>query len=334
MRTRITELFGIEHPILSGGMAFVSLPPLVAAVSEAGGLGSLACGIAPPEGLREMIRATKSMTDRPFAVNFIVQFISDEHIDVALDEGVPCVEFFWANPVEAHVRRLKDAGVIVSMKVNGVRRAREAAQAGVDAIITQSATAGGHNKAHVGTFVLVPAVVDAVAPIPVIAAGGVADGRGLAAALALGAEGVVVGTRFLATPEASAHEEYKQRILTATDSDIVRTSIFGPEWPSQPMNVIRTRIVNEWEGRDRATPPLPDPPVAIGTTRLGDQTYEMPKFSAILPTPETEGDFEEMCLTAGHVATLVDEIRPAGDIVRGIVAEAEDLLTQRLQSFG
>jgi len=330
VKTRITDLYGIEHPILSGAMAFVSLPPLVAAVSDGGGLGSLANGILPPEGLRAMIQATRRLTSRPFAVNFITQFATDEHIDVCLDEAVPFVEFFWTHPADTFVERLKDKGVKVAMKVATVADARAAVAAGVDAIIAQSSAAGGHTKGKIGTFALVPAVVDACGDVPVIAAGGVADGRGLVAALALGAEGVVVGTRFLATPEATIHPEYQRRILAGGDEDIVLTSIFGPEWPSQPINCLRNRIVDEYRGRDTETPPQPEPPVSIGTTKLGPETYTMPKFSAILPTPETDGDFEEMCLTAGQCTPLVNDVVPAAEVIRRIVTEAEALLRGRL----
>jgi enoyl-[acyl-carrier protein] reductase II len=169
-------------------------------------------------------------------------------------------------------------------------------------------------------------MVDALGTVPVIAAGGIADGRGMAAALCLGAAGVCVGTRLVATVEANAHEEYKRRIVKATEEDIARTCIFGPEWPDAPMRVIRNRVVREWDGNDTRTPPQPNPPQIIGNTVLGGSPYAMPKFSAVLPTPETTGDFEEMCLAAGESAALTNAIAGAQDVVRTIAKEAEQIL--------
>jgi len=175
-------------------------------------------------------------------------------------------------------------------------------------------------------------MVEAVS-VPVIAAGGIADGRGVAAALALGAEGVCVGTRLIASREAHAHEEYKRLVVEARESDIARTNMFGTQWPDAPMRVIRNRVVKEWSGRDAKTPAQPVPPQFIGTTILAGQEYRMPKFSAILPTPETAGDFEEMCLAAGESAGLVHDIKPAGRIVQEMMAEAERVIGQRLASL-
>src|SRR5262249_31391349 len=162
-------------------------------------------------------------------------------------------------------------GSKVWMTVGSVEHARRAVAAGVDAVIAQGSEAGGHNKSTLGLSTLVPAIVDVIKPIPVIAAGGIADGRGVGAALALGADAVCVGTRLLASTEAFAHVKYKRRVLAASADDIVRTSIFGPEWPNQPMKVIRNRVVAEWAGRDAMTPPAPNPATTIGKTRLLSQ---------------------------------------------------------------
>ena len=197
----------------------------------------------------------------------------------------------------------------------------------------QGSEAGGHNHASVALFSLLPAIVDAVAPLPVIAAGGIADGRGVAAALALGAEAVCVGTRLVASSEASAHEEYKRRIVAAGAADIVRTCLFGREWPDQPMRVIRNRVVAEWAGKDDRTPSAAHPPQIIGQTLMGGQPYPMQKFSAVLPTPDTSGDFEEMCLAAGESAGLVKEVKPAATIVREMMAEAEGVIGGSLQGM-
>ncbi len=335
-RTRITEEYGLDLPFVSAGMGFLALPELAAAVSNAGGLGLLGVAPAPPPLMEAMIRKTRALTSRPFGVDLIVEetafgpATATEHIEVCLAERVPVVVFFWHLPPADWVARLHGGGARVWMQVGSVAQAREAVAAGVDALIAQGSEAGGHNRSTLALTSLVPALADAVAPCPIVAAGGLADGRGVAAALALGAEAVCVGTRLLASREAYAHEEYKRRVVEASVDDVGRTSIFGPEWPDQPMKVIRNRVVREWAGRDAATPRLPDPQPSIGTTVLFGQQYPMPRFSAILPTPETSGDFDEMCLAAGESAGLTRDVKPAGEIVREMMDEARRIVEGRL----
>ena len=338
IRTKLTERYGIELPFVSAGMGFLALPPLVAAVSNAGGFGQLACGAAPAGVLREMIGATRERTTRPFGVNFIVEttafgpLTTDAHIEVCVEQRVPVVVFFWTPPPPEWVQRLKEARCDVWLQTSSIPTARAAVAAGVDIIIAQGSEAGGHNRSTTGLLTLVPLMVDAVSPAPVIAAGGIADGRGMAAALCLGAAGVCVGTRLIATVEAHAHDEYKRRVVQATEEDLARTCIFGPEWPDAPMRVIRNRVVREWAGNDTKTPRQPDPPQIIGKTKLGGQEYAMPKFAAILPTPETTGDFEEMCLAAGESAALTTAITSAKEVVQTIGKEAERILAQQRTS--
>lgn len=334
--SRFTQEYHLEVPFVSGGMGFLALADLVAAVSNAGGLGLLGAAPAPATLVRKMIEQTRALTVRPFGVDLIVEetafgpCTTAEHIDVCIEEQVPVVVFFWNLPPSEWVARLQAAGVKVWMTVGSVQHALEAIDAGMDAIIAQGSEAGGHNRSTLGLSSLVPAVVDAVAPVPVIAAGGIADGRGVAAALALGAEAVCVGTRLVASREACAHDEYKRRVVSATADDITRTSIFGPEWPDQPMKVIRNRVVREFAGRDDKTPIPPEPRAPIAQTDLFGQPYPMPKCSAVLPTPQTAGDFEELCLAAGESAGLVRDIKPAGDIVREMMDEARRIVEARL----
>jgi enoyl-[acyl-carrier protein] reductase II len=331
-----TQEYGLEFPFVSGGMGFVALADLVAAVSNAGGLGLLGVAPAPAAIAQAMIRQTKALTERPFGVDLIVEdtafgpCTTNEHIEVCVAEQVAVAVFFWNLPPRDWVTRLKAAGVKVWMTVGSVQHARAAVDAGMDAVIAQGSEAGGHNKSSLGLGTLVPAVADAVSPLPVVAAGGIADGRGVAAALALGAEAVCVGTRLLASDEAFAHAEYKQRVIHASADDIARTSIFGPEWPDQPMKVIRNRVVRDWAGRDDRTPQAPDTQTHIGQTDLFSQPYPMPKFSAVLATPHTTGDFEEMCLAAGESVGLVRAIKPAGDIVHEMMDEATKIIGTRL----
>jgi len=336
LQTRLTRDYGLTFPFVSAGMRFVALPELVAAVCNAGGLGLLGVAVTPPPGLKAQIDQIRSLTSRPFGIDLIYEntalgpAATPEHIDVCVEQKVPLVVFFWNIPPAAWIDRLKKAGIKVWLSVGGVDQARSAVAAGADALIVQGSEAGGHNKSKIGLMTLVPAVLDAVAPMPVVAAGGIACGRSAAAALALGADAVCVGTRLLASREAFAHEEYKRRVVAATETDITTTSLFGPEWPDQPMRVIRNRVVREWSGRDQKTPPQPDPPVVIGKALLAGHQYPMPKYSAALPTPETDGDFEEMCLAAGDGAAITGRIQPAAEIVHEMMAEAEDLLRTRV----
>ncbi|HXE74863.1 MAG TPA: nitronate monooxygenase [Candidatus Xenobia bacterium] len=340
LRTRLTEEYGLEHPFISAGMGFLALPELTAAVCNAGGLGILGASPGPPEYAAALIRQTRTLTQRLFAVDFVVdsspalgEFTTEAHMDVCIAERVRVAVFHWHLPPRAWSERLRGAGAKVWMQVGSVAAAREAVAAGADAIIAQGSEAGGHSRANTGLISLLPAVVDAIAPVPVIAAGGIADGRGVAAALALGAQAVCVGTRLIASREAYAHAEYKRRVVAASVDDITRTHIFGVEWPDQPMKVIANRVVREWAGRTERTPPSPQPPQFIGRTKMGGQDYPMPKYSSFLPTPDTEGDFEEMCLAAGESAGLVREIKPAADIIREMMASAEHLLRQRLPAM-
>jgi enoyl-[acyl-carrier protein] reductase II len=325
-RTRITDAYGLEAPIISAGMAFVARPPLVAAVSNAGGLGTLGAAMVSPPALRHMLWDIRKLTSRPYAVNFSGDLIGVEHVAVCIGERVPVVAFSMRLPERRHVARLRTNGIQVWAQIGSVADALAAKALGVDAIIAQGKEGGGHNTAEAATFSLLPAVREAVAPLPVIAAGGIVDGRGLVAAMALGAEAVWCGTRFVASTEAHAHDVYKDRIVRAAVGDTVRTDLFGPEWPGQRIRVIRNRAVAE-AGRS-ARPDAVHAP--IGRTRLGDDQVDMPKFSALLPTPETLGDFEEMCLPAGESAGNIQSVRPAAAIIAGMMSEARatiDLLS-------
>jgi len=334
LRTPLTGRYQFDIPFVSAGMGFIGTPPLVAAVSNAGGFGLLASGAGPAPVLREMIRATRTRTSRPFGVNCIIEttafgpLTTEDHLQVCIGERVPVVTFFWSPPPADWIRVLKQAGIDVWFQTSSVDAARAAVASGVDVIIAQGSEAGGHNRGTVGMLTLLPRMVDALASVPVIAAGGIADGRGMAAALCLGASAVCVGTRLIATVEANAHPEYKRRVVEAGEGDTTRTCIFGPEWPDAPIRVLRNRIVREWEGNDGKTPPQSGPPQIIGKTPLGPMEYAMPKFSAFLPTPETTGDFEEMCLAAGESSALTTSIVSAGEVVQGMASEAERILRE------
>jgi NAD(P)H-dependent flavin oxidoreductase YrpB (nitropropane dioxygenase family) len=222
----------------------------------------------------------------------------------------------------------------VWIQVGSVAEAKTAAARGADALIVQGSEAGGHNRAVAATLSLLPAVIDGLdGTLPVIAAGGIADGRGVAAALALGADGVSVGTRLLATPEAFAHDEYKQRIVAASVQDTARHNIFGHDFPDATVRGLRNRVVREWEKRDDPPPYKSQPPrghPVIGQMTIYGNTMPMQRFIGLPPTPEFSGDFDEMSLLAGETVGQIKAIKPAGDVVGEVMRQAEDIIAHRL----
>jgi NAD(P)H-dependent flavin oxidoreductase YrpB (nitropropane dioxygenase family) len=330
LRTRLCDLLGIDVPILAAPMGpDISSPELAAAVSNAGGLGLVSFGVYPPPLLRQLIRRMRELTDRPFGVNFILALAQPEQVERCIEERVPSLSFAWGDPTP-YIERAHAAGIRVLDQVGSVAEARRSAAAGADVIIAQGFEAGGHVAGTVTTMALVPRVVDAVAPVPVVAAGGIADARGLVAALALGAEGVSLGTRFLATPEANAHPTYKRRVVEATEEQTVHTRLFGGGWPGAPVRTLRTAFVERWlpqEGRGQEQ--RPDEPV-IGQTRLGGQVIPVQRFSSLPPGGEAAGEIESMDLLAGQGVGLVHEIKPAAEVVRELVEGARRIIEMRL----
>ena len=320
-------------------MAFVGTPPLAAAVADAGGIGMLGAATEGPPGVLNLIQATQALTQNLFGVNFIVDntafgpMTTDAHVDACINAGVKLVTFHWNPPEKRWVDALHLAGARVWFQTGLVEQALEAVTAGVDGIIAQGSQAGGHVRATTRTSVILEAVLEAVPPsLLVLAAGGISDGRDVAQVLAQGADGVWVGTRLLASIEANAHPEYKRRLVEAKGRATNHTTMFGPEWPGQRMHVLRNRVVEEWAGREDQIPSPPPPPNLIGHTTLmpysvpGGMPYEMPKFSAMLPTVDTTGDFEEMCMPAGEGVKSIKEIKPAAQIVREMIDEARSVL--------
>jgi NAD(P)H-dependent flavin oxidoreductase YrpB (nitropropane dioxygenase family) len=326
LRTSVTERFGLATPILSAGMAMVARPALAAAVSNAGGLGMLGTDVLPPAALGEMMRATRALTERPFGVDLLGPFLTDAHIDVAIAEGAALVVAFWGGPSPAQVERLKAAGVAFWMQVGSVAEAREAAALGAETVIVQGAEGGGHNRAEAATMTLLPAVRRAIAPLPVVAAGGIVCGRTMAAALALGAEAVWCGTRFLASAEADAHPGYKQAVLDAGVGDTLKTTLFGPEWPDAPMRVLANAATREWAGRE-AEARVRYGEETVATLATPEGAVPLPRFSVYLPTTAVAGDLDQLCLTAGESAGNVAQILPAAAIVEAMTRECRDVLT-------
>lgn len=321
--TRITRQFKLKAPIINAGMAFVAGPGLAAAVSNAGGLGMLGGAMVPPEGLRMMIQATRSMTERDFGVDLIGEFIADAHLDVLVEERVPVVVFFWSPPSPAQVEKLKSGGVAFWMQVGSVREAQAAVDLGAQALIVQGSEAGGHNRAEAPSSELFSAVRHLLPRIPLIVAGGIANGRDMAIALRRGADAVWCGTRFLASHEADAHDGYKKRVTEAAPGGTRMTQVFGPEWPGQPMRVLINEAVRVSDGRNAAA--LEEARgQTIGTVVLGGETIAVPRYSAILPTRSFDADLEWACLTAGECAATISTIEPAHMIIATMMKEAEE----------
>lgn len=307
LKNRVTELFGIEVPIIQGGMIWTSGARLAAAVSEAGGLGLIGAGSMTPELLRAQIHKARSLTGRPFGVNLpIFQPNAESCVAVILEERVPVVFTSGGSP-KVYTETFKKAGCVVAHVTSTPALALKCEQAGVDAVVCEGFEAGGHNgRDELTTMALVPQVADALS-IPVIAAGGIADGRGMAAAFALGAEGVQVGSRFAASVEAGCHANFKQAIVQAgaTDTVLVLKSIV-------PVRLIKNEfclrvLAAEAEGHNReAMSAL----LGRGRSRLG----------------MLEGDCAEGELEIGQVAGMIRDIRPAGEILREMARQCQDVL--------
>lgn len=329
LKTRFTEAYGLSTPIAQAGMAFVGMtPPLATAVSRAGALGALGAAVLPVPALIQSITTIKAATERPFNVNFITGFTGPAQIDTVCAAGVAVVSFHWGHPPRVWIDQLRTAGVRVFEQVGSVDDAKRAVDEGVDVVVAQGVEAGGHNFSTLPTFALVPLVVDAVAPALVLASGGIADGRGLAAALMLGADGAWVGTRFVATAESQAHDGYKARLVAAAATGTVVTGMFGADNPRfNPMRVVGNRVVREWRDRVDEIPSDVSGLPVIGHTDLNGERVAMHKFSYLLPVREsTTGDLEEMALPAGQGVGLVTTVEPAGAVIAQMTAQARTML--------
>jgi NAD(P)H-dependent flavin oxidoreductase YrpB (nitropropane dioxygenase family) len=318
LRTKITEVLGIEHPVVLGGMGTGTSHELVAAVSEAGGFGILGATHLPPNDLRAEVERMRSRTERPFGLNHLLFMVQEERFAASLELRPRVVSTAWAWPdqdIRTVFARAHDAGALVMHMVSAVPEAERAAAAGADIIVAQGTEGGGH-VGWIASMPLVPMVVHAVAPVPVLEAGGVADGAGLAAALALGAEGVLLGTRFLATPEAPVPPRFKQSILDSDGHDTLLTEIpdlaSGIVWPGAMSRVRRNRFVERWAGRE---------------WQLRQLQHEIgPQVAAARRNDEVE----EYTIGTGQTAGLIRELKPAGQIVRDIAAQAEAIIAERL----
>lgn len=308
MKTRITELLGCEYPLIQGGMAWVAEHKLAAAVSNAGGIGLIAGGSAPIDYLREQIRACKSATDKPFGVNIMLMSPNAEDLaQLVIDEGVAVVTTGAGNPGK-FIPAWKEAGVKVIPVIPSVALAKRMEKAGADAVVAEGTESGGHIGENT-TMCLVPQVVDAVS-IPVIAAGGIADGRGVAASFMLGAEGVQIGTRFLASEECQIHPTFKELVVKAKDTDSVVTG----RYTGHPCRNIKTKFSKKLASGEKDGSLTPDQfeELTLGSLRKAVQ----------------DGNIEEGSFLCGAIAGMINDIKPCKDIVEEIMAQAAKLLNK------
>ena len=303
MKTEVTELLGIEYPIIQGGMAWVAEYHLAAGVSNAGGLGLIGAASAPAEWVREQIRSARKLTDRPFGVNIMLMSpYADEVAKVIVEEGVKVVTTGAGSP-EKYMQMWKEAGVKVIPVVASTALARRMERCGADAVVAEGCEAGGHIGENT-TMVLVPQIVDAL-KIPVIAAGGIADGRGMAAAFMLGAKAVQLGTVFVATEESQVHENYKKAIIKAKDID---SRVTG-RTAGHPVRALRNQMTKKY--------------LELEKSGAGFEELELLALGG-LRKAVVEGDVVNGSVMAGQSAAMVKEVMSCHDLIRKLVRETEE----------
>ena len=318
IHTRICDLLGVRHPIVLGGMGTATTAPLVAAVSNAGAFGTLGTSAFNAATLESEIAAIHERTDKPFGINHLLFQVQEEMFAVTLRARPAVAAFAWARKdqdLRNYFQRAHDAGSKVMYMAGEVPEAVRAGEAGADVLVAQGTEAGGH-VAWTASLPLLPMMVKALAPLPVLCAGGVADGRGLAAALALGGEGVLLGTRFMATPEAPIHDKYKEAIIQSDGHDTVLTEI--PDlasqrvWPGAMSRAKRNKFIERWAGREWA---------------LRQNAAEIGKQAA---AARAAGDVDHASISYGQDAGLIFSIKKVGEVVQDIVGEADEILRSRL----
>ncbi|HZH94207.1 MAG TPA: enoyl-[acyl-carrier-protein] reductase FabK [Tissierellaceae bacterium] len=303
--SRVKDLLGIKYPIFQGGMAWVATSELAAAVSDAGGLGIIAAGNAPGDYVREEIRKLRKMTDKPFGVNIMLlsPFVEDI-VDIVCEEGVPVVTTGAGNPGK-FLERFREHNIKVIPVVPTVSLAKRLEKQGVDALIVEGTEAGGH-IGELTTMALVPQVRDAVG-IPIIAAGGIADGRGIVAALALGADGVQLGTRFVCSTEAKVHQNYKDKLINAKDRDALVTG----RSTGHPVRVIKNQFTREFMELEKSGASVED------LEKMG---------SGRLRLAVVEGDVDKGSVMSGQIAGMIKDIKPCNEIIQQLIQEAQQVL--------
>jgi len=327
LRTPLCDLLELEFPIVQAPIGRVSGPALAAAVANAGALGMLGLSFAEEGEIRKKLRDTNDLTDRPFGVNLILEWDQRERLAICLDAGVRIISYFWSDlqPGSPYIEDAHASGARVMLTIGSADEARRAIDAGVDIIVAQGLDAGGHVWGSVGTLALIPVVVDAAAPMPVIAAGGIGDGRGLAAALALGAQAAWMGTRFVVADESLAHPTYKDRIVAAKETDAAwSTGVFDAGFSHAPVRTLDNTTLRAWrEAGSPASGARPGEGQVVASRSDGRPVI---RYDFAPPVDGMSGDLESMANYAGQSVGVVRGRQPAAEIVREVAAEAERVL--------
>lgn len=327
LTTPLCERLGIKLPIVQAPVT--TSPDVIAGVSNAGGLGILQATWLGRDGTRKSLAAIQSRTDRPFGANYVISLMDGDDLDIALDAGVPVISTFWGDPAPL-VPRIHDAGALALHTVGSAAEARRAVDAGVDVVVAQGIEAGGHVWGQVSTLVLVPAVVDAVPDAHVIAAGGIADGRGLAAVLALGAGAAWVGTRFVMCEENRLHPDHRARLLAARETDTFYSSLFDIGWPDAPHRVLVNDTVETWLAAGEPPPgKRPNEGEIVGHYADGEP---VPRYSFADPNGAVTGNVTSMCMYAGQGVGLVRDEKPVAEIIEEMIKDAGNVLSRLAQA--
>ena len=321
IKTRLTELLGIRHPIVLGGMARATSADLVAAVSAAGGLGTLGVSAMTPDEIRTAVERIRSRTDRPFGLNALLFLVSEAQVDAALAARPRVVASAWRRPeydLRAFGERVHAIGALHMHQADTLDEAKRAAEAGADVVVAQGTEGGGH-VGVMATLPLARMVIRALPNTPVVVAGGIADSAGVAAALVLGADGVLLGTRFLATNEAPFPDGYKRAIVESDGHNTLITEIpdiaAGQVWPGAYARVLRNAFIEEWLGRE------------------GELRRHLNEVRQSLQAARAAGDAQHGTLLMGEDAGLIDSIEPAGALVERLATEAEAILRKRARDL-
>jgi nitronate monooxygenase len=315
--------FGLRYPIFCAGMGLTATPELAIAVSNGGGLGALGTGSsAPADVVRQRVSRTKSGTSRPFAVNYLLAF-DPVTLPMALDAGAPIIQFAWGIPAPETVAAIRKAGAKMGIQISSVAGARRALDAGSDYLICQGTEAGGHVQATKALYEVLPAVIEEAKSVPVVAGGGIANGAHIRRALLAGASGVLIGTRFIATKEAGAHDEHKGAIIRAKAADTVLTVCFQDGWTNAPHRALRNRTLDIWEAA--GCPPAgkrPSEGDILATNAMTGATKR--RYSALSPVHDDRGAITEMALYAGQGVDAIRDIPSAGELVARLWKECLD----------
>lgn len=322
-------VLGFDYGIVQAPLGpDISGPELVAAVANAGALGLLrAPDWEAPEYVRALIRKTKALTDKPFGIGVVLAFPHKENLKAILDEKVAVLQLYWGECTEEIVNEAHKAGVKVMPQVGSIEGVRKAVKAGADAIMVQGREAGGHVIGQESLISLVPRAVDLVRGrnIAIIAAGGIVDERGYVSALALGAQGIALGTRFLATDESYAHPAYKRKLIEYSETEY--TDVFGrARWPDAPHRVLKTPFFNEWRTLPSDVSEADQP--IIGHATIHGVEKDIRRFAGTIPNVTATGDLESMVMYAGEGVGLIKEILPANEVVRRLVEGAQRLIQE------